>query len=140
MDKPILWKQYSISDWSGAAQKTKKRKSISVITLLNPFQANILFLHRPTTSEHHRRNHFFSGVRVKWVKQNLYEQLNCERPCFKKWFFKLCFQHSRCTNLKQWEQVSQCFSKNYFSNKFYKYNPFYTNKYSGELWPLFPKR
>ena len=109
--------------------KLKERKSILIITLLNPFQANILFLHHLTTWEHHRYSRLFSGV--KWVKQNLYEQLNCERSFIRKWFFKLSFEDSSCKNLKKLRRSMS--KKNYFNSKFYKYNPFYTNKCTGEL-------
>ena len=61
--------------------KLNERKIILIITALNPFQANILFLYRLVTSEHHMYNRSLSGVKMKWVKQHqhLYEQLNCGR-------------------------------------------------------------
>ena len=36
-----------------------------IITLVNPFEANILFLHRLTTSEHDRYSRLFSGVKIE---------------------------------------------------------------------------
>ena len=83
--------------------KLKERKNILIITLLNPFQANILFLHRLTTSEHHRYNHLFSDIKTEMGLAKFIWTIKLRKILFKKITVQSFFWSFRCKNLKNWE-------------------------------------